>query len=107
VWARDVGRREAALCAAYVAVAERHNASGLTEPVDPGVRPFHERPARVLYADRFAEACLATVTEPALRALPLIGAVDQFVDSTDLLSAPSVYRRLVPALLSPSASTEA
>jgi hypothetical protein len=45
-------------------------------------------------ADRFAETCLATVDDPELRALPLIGAVDQVVDSTDVLSAPAVYRRL-------------
>jgi hypothetical protein len=46
-------------------------------------------------ADRYAEACLATVTDPTLRALPLTGAIDQFVDSTDVLSTPSVYRPLV------------
>jgi len=80
---------------AYIAVARRHNALGITEPVEPTLRPFHGRPAHVLDADRFVRACLATVTEPTLRALPLIGAVDQWVDSTDVLSDPGVYRRLV------------
>jgi hypothetical protein len=37
---------------------------------------------------------LDTVTDPGLRALPLIGAVDQVVDSTDVLGAPRVYREL-------------
>jgi hypothetical protein len=53
-------------------------------------------------ADRFADACLATVTDPALRDLPLVGAVDQAVDSVDLLSAPQQWRRLAalyPGLL--------
>jgi hypothetical protein len=104
VRAADRGEREAALAAAYVAIAERHNASGLTEPLDTRVRPYHGRPAQVLMADRFADACLATVTDPALRALPLAGAVDQFVDSTDLLTDPAACRRLVSALVSRSAS---
>ncbi len=44
---------------------------------------------------RFAEACLASVTDPALCALPLIGAIDQVCDSTDVLENPRRYRRLV------------
>jgi uncharacterized protein DUF4037 len=107
VAAADLESREAALAAAYVALAERHNASGLTEPLDPRVRPFHDRPAQVLMADRFAEACRETVTDPALRAMPLIGGIDQFADSTDVLSDPAVYRRLAPALVSLSASPAA
>ena len=34
----------------------------------------------------FVEACLAHVTDPWLRSLPLVGSVDQVADSTDLLS---------------------
>lgn len=45
-------------------------------------------------ADRFTEAFLRTVTDPALRRLPLVGAVDQAVDSADLLQAPQHYLRL-------------
>jgi hypothetical protein len=39
----------------------------------------------VLHAERFAEALLASVPDPEIRALPPVGAVDQYVDSTDLL----------------------
>jgi hypothetical protein len=46
-------------------------------------------------ADRFSEACLATVDEPELRGLPLIGGVDQVFDSADILQNPRLYRRLV------------
>ncbi|MGI5127096.1 DUF4037 domain-containing protein [Pseudonocardia sp. CA-107938] len=77
--------REAALVEAYGIVARAHNASGLTVPVDPAPRPFHERPFLVLGAERFAEAAAATLTDPWLRGLPLIGSVDMFADSTDLL----------------------
>jgi uncharacterized protein DUF4037 len=92
--ARDTGAREAALARAYEALARRHNRAGLTPPLDPSVRDYHRRPARVLMAGRFASALLEGVTDPALLALPLIGSVDQVADSTDVLQAPAAYRRL-------------
>ena len=92
--ARDVAAREAALGRAYEALARRHNGAGLTPPLDPSPRDYHARPARVLMADRFTDALLGTVDDPALRALPPIGAVDQVVDSTDVLEAPAQFRRL-------------
>jgi uncharacterized protein DUF4037 len=36
--ARGVAQREAGLAHAYTALAERHNAAGLTEPLDPTIR---------------------------------------------------------------------
>lgn len=79
--------REQALCTAYEIVARRHNALGITEELDTTVRRFHDRPARVLGASRFVDACLDTVTDPFLKAQPLVGSVDQIADSTDVLSA--------------------
>lgn len=92
--APNAKRREQALAAAYRALARRHNATGLTAPVDPSIRDYHGRPAQVLMADRFTDALLRTVTDPDLLSLPLIGAVDQVTDSTDVLQRPDVYRRL-------------
>jgi len=92
--ASDIRSREDALAEVYAAIGERHNDTGLTERVDPTVGDYFERPARVLMADRFTEACLATVHDPTLRRLPLFGAIDQVVDSTDVLEAPENYRRL-------------
>ncbi|MFK4089415.1 DUF4037 domain-containing protein [Kribbella sp. NPDC020789] len=89
--------RERALTAAYRLLGERHNALAITSFVDPSPRPFHDRPALVLDAGRFVQACLATVTDVGLLWLPLIGTVDQFADNTDLLSSPAAYRRLVGA----------
>jgi hypothetical protein len=94
VHAQDADQREGALAAAYRSVARRHNAAGLTRPVDPEVRAYHSRPAQVLLAERFVEASLEVVTDPWLRSLPLVGAVDQVVDSTDALTDPQVWRRL-------------
>jgi hypothetical protein len=85
--------REAALVDAVRAVAAQHNALGITAPVDETISLFHGRPFRVLGSGRFVEACLAQLADPWLRSLPLIGAVDQFVDSTDVLSDPQTARR--------------
>jgi hypothetical protein len=92
--ARDIKSREDALAEVYAAIGERHNNTGLTDRVAADVGDYFQRPARVLMADRFTEACLETVTDQALRRLPLFGAIDQAVDSTDLLQAPESCRRL-------------
>ncbi len=94
VHAPNIAARESALTSAYAALARRHNDAGLTGALDPAPRMYHDRPAQVLMADRFTDACLATIGDPVLRALPLIGAIDQVVDSTDVLSEPERYRQL-------------
>ncbi len=93
VGAPDLETREAALGQAYEAVARRFNALGLIEPVDPELRQFHDRPARVLIAYRFADTCLESVADPLLRALPPIGGIDQIADTSDALHDPDVFRR--------------
>jgi hypothetical protein len=86
---------ERGLVAASVKVATSHNRLGLTEPLDPAPRRFHSRPYLVLDADRFADACLAAMADRSLASLPLIGAIDQFVDSTDVLGfRPSLCREV-------------
>jgi Domain of unknown function (DUF4037) len=82
----DVAQR--ALGASLEIVARKHNELGLSEPIDPSVRNFHSRPFQVLQAERFVEACLTRVTDPQLRDAPLIGSIDQWVDSTDVLENP-------------------
>jgi hypothetical protein len=100
--APDYAQREEALVEAYEAVSQRHNALGITEEVEPTARLFYTRPFRVLSARRFVDACLARISDPFLRALPLLGAVDQLSDSTDVLSDPAACRRL-SALYEPPA----
>ena len=41
-----------------------------------------------------AAACMERVQDPWLRSLPPIGAVDQWCDSTDVLSKPAVLRHV-------------
>ena len=80
--------REDALVAAYEALGRLHNTTALTAPVDPKVSLFYNRPFRVPKSDRFVDACLREIEDDRLRSLPLVGSIDQFVDSTDVLEQP-------------------
>jgi len=81
---------------AYEAAARRHNDLGVTKTLDPTVRPFWGRPFRVLFADRFAQALVAEIEDPELRALEHpTGAIDAFSDNTALREHP---RRWTPLL---------
>jgi len=91
--ATDFTAREEAFVGAIEAVARRQNALGITRPVEPTARLFHSRPFQVLGSARFVDACLERVDDEWLRSLPLVGGIDQFVDSTDVLSSPSMARR--------------
>jgi hypothetical protein len=91
VAATDYETREARLVEVVQGLAARHNALGVTASVDESVGLFHERPFRVLGSARFVDACLEQVSDPWLRSLPLVGAIDQFVDSTDVTSKRDVF----------------
>jgi Domain of unknown function (DUF4037) len=80
--------RERALGEVMAGLARRHNDSRLTAPLDPGLRPFFDRPYLVIGAERFVQALLATVQDRDLAARPLTGSVSQWVDSTDVLRRP-------------------
>lgn len=76
VAAVDYPQREHALVGAYEEVARGHNAVQISHPQEPAARAFHDRPFRVIGADRFAHACVDAIEDPVLRALPLVGASD-------------------------------
>jgi Domain of unknown function (DUF4037) len=79
------GARERELGLAYRITAEAHNRLGLTEPLDPGTRPYFDRPYQVLGAGRFAAALSGAITDPLVRRLGPAGCVDQVIDSTPAL----------------------
>ncbi|WP_084963385.1 DUF4037 domain-containing protein [Thermoactinospora rubra] len=95
--ARSWPNREAGLCAAYELLAGWHNRLGLTEPLQGRVRAFHDRPFRVIGGERFAQALLARVTDPAVRALPEVGCVDQLGEASEVLVRPQLARRVAAA----------
>lgn len=75
---------ERCLSPAYELAAALHNSLALTEPLDTTVRYFHSGPFRVLDAYRFTDALIATISDQAVPALPPVGAIDQYIDNTDL-----------------------
>lgn len=94
--APDWKTREHHLSQAYALVVARHNRLNITPPIDTAVSPFHTRPYLVIHADRIAEHICQGISNAKVRQIAsrAIGSIDQFVDSTDVLSHPSVCRRL-------------
>lgn len=91
--------RQEPLCEAYVILAELHNGLGVTERVEPTITDYFNRPYKVLFADRFADATSKAVTDEQIKAIaadiaPDIGGVDQLVDSTDVNSQPRLMQKL-------------
>ena len=87
--------REKHLTTAHEFVAGMHNALSITEPLSTKVSQFYLRPFSVIKAERFVAAIRAVITSEEVRALPEhLGAVDQFVDSTDALNEPAWSKEL-------------
>lgn len=94
VRASDWRDRERHLSRAYEFVARMHNDLGITEPIEAKVTRFHNRPYLVLYGNRPEAIRNAIQDEEVLAMTPHIGSVDQFSDSTDILSYPKNRERL-------------
>lgn len=98
--------RDQHLGAAYEYVAQRQNALNVAAAQDPRSSRYHGpplhpgegRPYRVIHAERFAGALAAAIRDPDLLDIitssGLIGGVDQFVDSTDILTHVALCRRV-------------
>lgn len=109
--ATDWRAREASIATAAGLLAEATNKLGLAEPVDPGVRQFYTRDVRVLGSERLVTALTDAITDLELTALldhlgrrprstigVLPGAIDQAVDSVEVLTHPSRCRAAAPIL---------
>ncbi|MGK5681568.1 DUF4037 domain-containing protein [Actinoplanes sp. URMC 104] len=95
--ADDARAREDSLCAALEDLAARQNASGLAADLPATRREFFDRGYAVIGADRYAAALREAITDPALRARPLTGSVDQITDSTAVLTDPARCRAVTSA----------
>ena len=79
--------REKHLVPAYEIIAATHNDLRITEPLPAKAGNFFGRPFKVIeQIGGFAQAIRARISDPKLKELDLVGSVDQFSDSTDLLS---------------------
>ena len=68
--------------------------SWLGPAVPSELRPFHDRPFRVIGGHEIAAGLFGTIADPALEALPALGSIDQLTDLSDLLSNPQHAARL-------------
>ncbi len=78
--------------------AAMHNDLRVTAPLGTRTRPFYDRPYQVLDAGRFTAALRQAITDPQLARRPLIGAVDQYIDSTDALGNIGLARAATAAV---------
>jgi hypothetical protein len=81
--------RQSYLSLAYQVLAGMLNSCAVTEPLPVTVEPFFVRPFFVISKGRFSAAIKKKIEDPEVKALAskrLIGSVDLFSDSTDILS---------------------
>jgi hypothetical protein len=87
--------REKWLSEAYKIVAELHNSQKITEPLPTKVSSYYDRPYLVIHADKFAEATKEKIESEEVKSIKInIGSIDQFMDSTDVLSYPQIFKKL-------------
>lgn len=102
VFAAETWRpREQALGEAYSILAALHNSLNLTPPLPTEPSNFHGRPYHVIHGARFAEALVEQIKDAEVKAIAaktLIGGIDQWSDSTALLSYPK-FRHMTQKLL--------
>ena len=88
--ADDWRARDGRLATAYEVVARRHNALGITSARPEETAPFFGRPFRVIHLlGDFAAHLVAEISDSEVRRVAergLVGSVDVFSDSTDLVS---------------------
>jgi hypothetical protein len=101
--------RSAALCDASEFLMAATNDLALAKPVEPTRRQFWSRDIQVIDADRAVTALCDAITEPEVTAYvdasgrresvpQLLGTIDQFVDSTDVLAHPDRCRQLAATI---------
>jgi hypothetical protein len=80
--------RQKYLAQAYEIMVRKQNGLGITAPLKGKVSQFFERPFLVIDGGRIAQAICEQIVDPVVKRIAgkrLIGSVDQFSDSIDLL----------------------
>lgn len=93
--APDYPAREKALAYAYEIAMNATSELGVADNFPTSPEPFFGRGFLVTFGERIADALRGRITDPDVLALdPYLGAVDQYIDSTDALSRQAVLRRV-------------
>ncbi len=77
--------REILLSNAYEIVAIEHNSLNITKPLPTEVSKFHNRPYLVIHGEIFSAEIRKKIKSRAVRDAPLLGSVNQFLDSTEAM----------------------
>jgi uncharacterized protein DUF4037 len=94
-------RADNSLSTALMTLAERHTALAITEPVTPAMADFNVninnavRPYPVLNTRELIEATTKSITDPALRHMPVVGAIDQLTHTDDAMINFTAWPRLL------------
>lgn len=91
--------RGEALGEAYLTLANRQLSDDVGKPFEPVLGPYHDRPFVTINADDAVEATVGAIEDAALKALPVVGALDQVTDLTPVLEDPAASQRMMQALL--------
>lgn len=95
--ARTWQERERHLVPAYERIAKMHNALGITGKLPATTTSFFDRPFQVISLNGFVEALIGQITDPEMKRIAsrsCIGSIDQFSDSTDLISDEAMRMKL-------------
>lgn len=95
----DWRERQRHLADAYLAVGRLQLERAIPGAIAPELGPFHDRPFVVINAAQLAQGLIDAIEDRQAKHLALAGAVDQFSDSTPLLTAPQKARRMLHATL--------
>ncbi len=94
--ARTWQKRQQQLVEATEFLVAMHNDLGITAPQPARASQFYDRPFLVIHAERVARAIWETIVDPEVKQLPFgVGKIDQWADSTDILSHVDRCRRLI------------
>lgn len=96
--ARTWKERETCMVSAFEFVACMHNRLGITEQMPEKASLFHDRPYMVISKGAFSRSISELIKDDKLKKLAktrLIGSVDQFSDSTDVLADSNCRKSLL------------
>jgi hypothetical protein len=99
LFAQHWRERGEALAAAYLTLANRQRADRIGDSFEPIIGPYFERPFLTINADELVESTVRSIEDPVIKALPVVGSLDQVTDLTPVLEDPHAAQRIMDALL--------
>ncbi|MGB3337687.1 MAG: DUF4037 domain-containing protein [Devosia sp.] len=91
--------RGEALAAGYLALANRQREDRIGNSFEPIIGPYYDRPFTTINVDEIIEATVIGIEDPVIKALPIVGSLDQVTDLTPVIEDPAAAQRMMHALL--------